>query len=50
MKGSLLRVCSSSVCTREREKDPDVKLETGRGRVKERRMDGGIRADVIRES
>lgn len=45
---SLLRgaycVCSSSVCTREWEKDLDVKLETEKG------VDGGIRADVIRES
>ena len=31
VKGSLLWVCSSSGCTREWEKDPDVKLETGRG-------------------
>lgn len=46
VKGSLLWACSSSVCTREWERDPDVKLESERGRG----MDGGIRAGVIRES
>lgn len=47
VKGELLWYCSSSVCTREWERDPDVKLGD---REREGGVDGGIRADVIRES